>query len=201
MLQFTPNPERASLGFKDAVLANFQFLQEMGFHVVQQDVTFVRFESPKVFVNVYHGRSSYELGVEIGMHGKSTRGIALGEIVAWAGALKTEGFGQHAMFQVSSREGVEQFVPKLAALVRKYGVPFLRGDSDAYREALEERSRAARDYERQAQVEGLRRRAEVAWSSRDFAGAVELYRSIGPDITQVEAKKLAYAEKKVRALS
>jgi hypothetical protein len=199
MLQIDPGPERAKLGFKDSVLTNFQFLTDMGFRPVQEDVTLVRYESATVFVNVFYGRASFELGVEVGVLCEPTEQVTLYDIVAWADALKVEGFGQHVMFQVSSREGVQQFVPKLADLVRRYGVPFIQGDSSAYTEVLEARSRAARNYERQVQLDDLRRRVEIAWNSKDFAGVVELYGSIGPDMTSVESKRLAYAEKQVRA--
>jgi hypothetical protein len=199
MLQIDPSPERSKLGFKDSVLDSFRFLGDLGFRPVQEKVTFVRYESPTVFVNIYHGRASFELGVEIGVLCEPTEQVTLYDIVAWADALKVEGFGQHVMFQVSSREGVQQFVPKLADLVRRYGEPFLRGNTTAYTEVLEARSRAARAYERQVQLDDLRRRAETAWDSKDFAGVVELYGAIGPDMTSVEAKRLAYAEKQVRA--
>jgi hypothetical protein len=52
--------------FKDAVLSNFEFLHTYGLKPVEEDVTFVRYESDAAFVNVYHGRGSFEIGVEIG---------------------------------------------------------------------------------------------------------------------------------------
>ena len=58
---------RMQLGFSLEVLSAFQFLtQDYGFKCVKNDVTFVRYESESTFVNIYHGRRSYELGVEIG---------------------------------------------------------------------------------------------------------------------------------------
>jgi hypothetical protein len=199
MLQIDTSAERAKLGFVDSVLTNFQFLTEMGFNPVQKEVTFVRYESVNVFVNVFHGRASFELGVEIGIRCEPTERVTLYDVVAWADALKREGFGQHVIFQVSSPEGVQRFVPKLADLLRRYGQPFLRADTNAYTEVLEARSRATRDYERQVQLDDLRKRAEVAWNSKDFAGVVDLYGSVGSDVTSVESKRLAYAEKQVRA--
>lgn len=199
MLQVNPGSERDKLEFAGSVLANFQFLADMGFRPVQEEITLIRYESSAVFINVFHGRASFELGIEIGILCEPTEHVTLYDILLWADALKAEGFGQHVMFQVSSREGVQQFVPKLASLVRRYGEPFLRGDSTAYTEVLEARSRAARDFEQQVQLDDLRRRVEIAWTSNDFAGVVDLYGSIGTDMTSVEAKKLAYAEKKLRA--
>lgn len=199
MLQIDPSPERAKLGFREAVLADFKFLGDLGFHPVQEEITLVRYESPTVFVNIYHGRASFELGVEIGGLGEPSEKVTLYDIVAWAGALNAEGFGQHVMFQVSSREGVQQFVPRLANLVRRYGMPFFKGDATAYTEVLEARSRAATVYERQVHLDDLRRKVEVAWNSKDFTRVVELYASMKSEITEVEAKRLAYAEKHVLA--
>src|SRR5687767_11892121 len=106
-----PGMDRWRLGFKEAVLANFGFLQQIGFKPVTEDVTFVRYESKTVFVNVYHGRASFEIGVEVGRVGNHTFYV-LEQIVLWAGkdAWRAEGFGRSVMFQVSNREGVQKFV-------------------------------------------------------------------------------------------
>lgn len=64
MGRFEPGPGRERLGFEAAVVENFAFLKEAGFECVRRECTFVRYESKRVFVNVYHGRGSFELGVE-----------------------------------------------------------------------------------------------------------------------------------------
>src|SRR5690348_10203982 len=66
MLKIEPNPEREQLGFRDAVLSSFKFLAEFRLRPVEKKMTFVRYQSRHVFVNVYHGRASYELGIQIG---------------------------------------------------------------------------------------------------------------------------------------
>ena len=66
MLNKEPGPERAQFGFKDAVLSSFKFLGDFGLRRVEEKLTLVRYESSEVLLNVYHGRASYELGVEIG---------------------------------------------------------------------------------------------------------------------------------------
>jgi hypothetical protein len=200
MLNKEPSPERARLGFKEAVLSSFKFLSDLGLHPVEEKLTFVRYESSDVFLNVYHGRASFELGVEIGrLKQPEEEKLTIHDIVAWAGAEKAEGFGQHVMFQVSSPEGVREFVPKLARLVEKYGTPFLKGDANAYRVALEARSRAAADYVKQMNLRDVHRKAEAAWHAKDYGQVVELYGPVRKDLTEVEAKKLAYAEQQVLA--
>src|SRR5215471_1441934 len=107
MLHMEPGPERGQLGFQEAV--RFSFLNSYGFKTVQEQTTFVRFESATVFVNVYHGRASFELGVEIGRLSNPGEMVLLLDVVTWAGVDKVEGFGQHVVFQVSNREGVQEF--------------------------------------------------------------------------------------------
>lgn len=197
MLNKEPNPERAELGFKEAVLSSFKFLNDAGLRPVQQEMTFVRYESPEVFVNVYHGRASFELGVEIGRLKEPNNKLTLYDIVAWAGADRAEGFGQHVTFQVSSREGVQEFVPKLAALVKKHAVLFLRADGAAFDSASEIRSERAKEYAKGVNLSQMRRKAEAAWQAKDYAQVVDLYGPARDDLTEVEAKKLSYAKQQV----
>lgn len=198
MLNKEPSPQRAKLRFKDAVLSSFKFLVELGLHPINERITFVRYESAEVFVNVYHGRASFELGVEIGRSKEpEEEKLTIYDIVAWAGAEKAEGFGRHVMFQVSSPEGVREFVPKIARLVQKYAIPFIKGDATAYREALEARTRAAAEYVKQVNVRQVRSKAEAAWSGKDYAQVAELYGRMRDRLSEVESKKLAYAEHQV----
>lgn len=197
MLSIEPGPERAKLGFKEAVLSSFKFVTELGLHAVDEKVTFVRYESPEVFINVYHGRASFEMNVEIGRMRDPNKTLSIGGIVEWAGAYKTEGFGQHVMFQVSTREGVQEFVPKLAALVRKYAIPLLRNDDSAWNAALDLQGRRWDEYVKEVNLAALREKAEAAWHAKDYVRVVELYEPVRQDLTEVEAKKLAYAEHQV----
>jgi hypothetical protein len=201
MLNKEPGPERAQLGFKDAVLFHFKFLSDFGLHLVEEKLTFVRYESSEVFVNVYHGRASYELGVEIGRLKEPQAKLSIFDVVRWAGAEKAEGFGQHVMFQVSSREGVEEFVPKLATLVRKHAIRLLRGGEDAYHIALESRARRYADEMKEGNLRVVRSKADTAWQAKDYVRVVEVYGPVREELTEVEAKKLAYAEQQILAVS
>lgn len=198
MLNKEPGQERTQLGFKDDVLSSFKFLANFGLRPVEEKVTFVRYESSEVFVNVFHGRASYELGVEIGRLKEQDAKLSIFDIVRWAGAEKDGGFGHHVMFQVSSRAGVREFVPKLAALAQKYAVPLLRGDEDAYRTALESRAKRCADEVKEGNLRAVRSKADAAWQAKDYARVVELYGTIRKELTEVEAKKLAYAEQHLR---
>ena len=46
-------------------------------------------------------------------------------------------------------------------------------------------------------LKNVRGKAEAAWHAKDYAQVVELYGPVREDLTEVEAKKLAYAEQQV----
>lgn len=197
MLTKEPGPERAALQFQETTLSSFRFLETMGFRPIQEEVTLLRYESSEMFMNVYRGRASYELNVEIGRLDEPNDKLYLGDIVASAGTEKAEGFGQHTVFQVSSREGVQEFVPKLAALVKKYAIPLLRGDREAFASAKRLQSSRGKELLKEINLKGIRSKAEAAWHAKDYAQVIELYDPVREDLTEVEAKKLTYAEQQV----
>jgi hypothetical protein len=194
MLSREPRPERRELRFQEAVLASFTFLSELGFRPLEENATFVRYESSEVFVNVYHGRSSYELGVEIGRLRMPSEKASIFSIVRWAGAGNAEGLGQHVIFQTSSTSGVQEFVPKLAHLVQKYAIPFLKANDEAYKEIEDINRHSAAEYQKEVHLRDVRRRAEAAWHSKDYAQVAESFGAIRKELSEIEAKKLTYAE-------
>ena len=163
---------------------------------MRQEATFVRYESGAVFVNVYHGRGSFEIGVEIGRLGRPEK-YGLDYIVSRAGtqAWEAEGFGRGTMFQVSTREGVQNFVPQVAQIVKKYGDPFLSGSAAFYDELEKVNARGSIVFEHAQRVKRIRKEANAAWSAKDFARVADLLQPIADDLTEVEGKRLAYARK------
>jgi hypothetical protein len=198
MFRTEPGPDRELLGFKDAVLAGFEFLSSYGLKPKKREATLVRYESKKTFVEVYHGHSSFEIGISVGRRDRPER-YGLDYVVSWAGkaAWEAEGFGRGVMFQVSSREGVDQIVPKVAGLLQKYGEPFLRGDPEFYDTLAKANERASMEYTRRQMIEDTRKDAEYAWAEKNYARVAELYQPLREDLTIIEAKRLAYAEKQV----
>ncbi len=200
MFRTDPGKERWQLGFKDAVLSSFQFLRTYGLRPIEEDATFFRYRSKAVLVNVYHGRGSFEIGLEIGRRDQPEK-YGLDYIVSWAGqqAWEAEGFGQRTMFQVSTREGVQNIVPKVAELVKKYGDPFLSGRADFYDELKKANEQASVAHEREQMLTRIRKDADAAWTAKDFGRVAELLRPIRADLTGIERRRLAYAEKRSRS--
>lgn len=197
MFRTDPGPNRAQLGFAEAVLSAFNFLtKEYGFHLVKADATFVRYESPHVFVNVYHGRASYELGFEIGrlidMAGQGEHPFSLAMVIELMGAQIETGY---TLLQASSPERVKKYVPKLADLVKKYAASALKNDSNTFKLLAETRSRMSDEIHKDMKLKDTREDAEKAWREKNYSKLASLYESISEDLTPAESKKLDYAKK------
>jgi len=197
MMSQTMGPNgRENLGFREEVLSAFSFLvNEYGFRVVEDTSTFVKYESTNVFVNVYHGRSSYVLGFEIGqIRDLSNRNeviYSLGDILDLLGKRQEE---RYTFFQASTNERVKEYVLKLALLVRKYGKGFLHGETRLFADLLEASWKKVKAYERETALARARKEAENAWRERDYAKLVEIYNPVREDLTPAELKKLEYAQ-------
>ena len=192
MLRSIPMSRRR-LGFTEQVLSSFGFLiKEYGFRVAKSDPTFVRYESSIVFVNIYHGRTSYELGFEVGRlddgSGQEEQPYSLSMIMQH---MRKQ---EQKSFQASTRDRVKELVPKLADLVRTYANSFLKGDVATFRELMTTRLDMADKLHDELRVRAVRQKAVNAWRARDFLQVAELYDSIFEHLTQAEVKKLNYAK-------
>ncbi|HWO00298.1 MAG TPA: hypothetical protein VNS63_13625 [Blastocatellia bacterium] len=193
----TPEPERAHLRFVEEVLAAFDFLAtEYEFHLAKVEITFVRYESRDVFVNVYHGRASFELNCEIGYltadSNHPERPFYLGEILDLMGGLHETGY---TFFQASSAERVKQFVPKVADLIKHYAKSALEGDPTTFKRLADLRWAKSRAREKQETLIRTREKASEAWSKKDYLKVIELFDPVRDDLTPAEIKKLEYAKK------
>jgi hypothetical protein len=188
-----PEKGRASLGFPDAVMSAFAFLtKNFSFRCVKRDVTFVRLESDAVFVNIYHGRASYELNVEIGESIVPENPFTIGEIL-WL--ITPENAASYRPYQVTTKEGVQKFVPELARLVMDYATPAVIGDHDFFKQLSELRTQRSQHYLKQIKLNRVRAEVETAWRQKNYRRVIELYDSMKDDLTPTEAKKLEYATK------
>jgi hypothetical protein len=124
---------RTGLEFSTAVRRAFAFLDDFGFREVSAEATIVRYATERTFLNVYHGRASYELGIEVGvLDGNSEgHGYSLSEFVRLvdpaAAALLRE-------FCATTANEVAGGVAKLANQVQQYVARTVRGDEAIFSE-------------------------------------------------------------------
>jgi hypothetical protein len=196
MPRLEPGPERESLGFVSEVLRSFEFLPtEYGFHCVRTEVTLVRYESQSIFIDIFHGRGSYEIGVHIGVlrdGGKQEQGFTLLEI------LRAENVPGLQGYAATTRDQVRRRVSSIATLVGDHCGGMLRGDPASIARARRARTEWSDNYIRQMDLLRTREQADRAWQDKDYAMVAQLYESLlRTEMTASEAKKLEYARKKL----
>jgi hypothetical protein len=202
MIKFTPGKDRWNLGFKEAVWANFQFLQDYGLTLVQSEVTYVRYDSPKVFVNVYHGRGSYELNVEIGRHEglRKDSPFSLDAVLGWKRAPERKLLNTEVpLFHAKNFESVQELVPKMATLFKKYADPLLKADEESFMSFDNYCTLESHRLGQRFAAGTTRWKADSAFKRKDWKQVIELYHLIGKDLSQTEQAELAYAEQQVLA--
>lgn len=192
MVKFEVGENRDKLGFKDEVFRHFKFLiDNYGFNCVEMNITFVRYESKKVFANIYHSRGSYELGFEIGFisnERENENKYSLKEIIE---LLTNDTF---TPFQTSNVEGVKKFVSIMADLVKKYAIDAILGDKNFFKKLAEARAKWFNQYMANMKLDNIRPKAGIAWKEKNYKGFVELYSTIPKEyLTRSEEKKIEYA--------
>jgi hypothetical protein len=210
MFHFEAGPNRWKLGFKDAVVKSFKFLRKYGFRRVRAEATLVRYETPwysfkrRFYMNVYHSRGSYEMGVELGPKNSDRDMVNLPWILRWAGAPEADACfgdeGERTMFFAETRDAVQSLVPRMAALFQKYADPFLRRDPEAFKAVKAMVKRADEVYmERLNRLAPKRAQASAAWEIEEFERVVAIYESFEDELMAGERERLADAKKRLAA--
>jgi hypothetical protein len=201
MPRFQPGHDRDRLRFVESVTEAFSFLEtEYGLRQVEVLVTFVRYESDAAFAQVFHGRGSYELGVEIGLRAPergSEIAYSLTEIV------RARGGENRAMvrtqFAATSPEAVRSFLRTLADLTRQYATEELIGNREGYRLLAKVRAADSQKLSEGWEAKDLRAAAESAWRQQDFRSVCQLYGKLMELRTVVmeasERKRFQYARR------
>jgi hypothetical protein len=185
-------PDRSQLRFVEAVEDAFGFLRFRGFAPVRREATLVRFESDRVFVNVYHGRRSYEMNVEVGRLGRGDddRPYHLEALIRIRDA---EAGARFRVPAVRTAALVRDAARELAALLQEHGDAVLGGDDATFARLDRERARWAHAYALEVRLSQVVPQADEAFRSGDYARAAQLLESVKEGLTDVQLKKLRYA--------
>lgn len=194
MIEFQAGSERYKLGFNEEVRKAYQFLiNDFGFSLVKDDITFVRYESKEVFINLYHGRGSYELGFQIGLINKMGKDkevyYTIKDIIDYN---ENNNFKP---FQTSNAEGVKKFVLVMAELVKKYCIKALDGDR-LFLKKLDKF--CSENFQREMIEMDLRRilpEADKAWRNKNYSKYSELMEPIASYVSSSEKMKLQFVKK------
>lgn len=202
MPRTSPGPERALLGFAVAAQETFSFLLGQGFTLMELSDTLARYESGWRIVRVFHGRASYELGVEVGrwVEVAGTRreqSFPLRDVVALRRDPVDVGFGGTT---ATSPPAVRRVMALLADWTREYAGPLVSGGDELFEVLSERNAERGRVEQEGLRAQRLRDRAEEAWRRRDFGAVALAYSEIESELHSVTLKasergRLDYARK------
>ena len=174
----------------------FTFLiMDYGFSVVETVATFVRYESPAVFVNVYHGRGSHEIGLELGLLddvGKLFSWFHLMELVCLQDDEACQWF---RAYYTTDPMLIKAAVESLAASLKQYGDMALHGDGAVFTALRQARMQSKERYARELRESRARARGNDAWNQRAYHEVSAQFGGIESALSPSEEGKLRYARK------
>ena len=184
------DPDRSRLGFAETVRREFAFLADFDFYEVESSPTIVRYRKDDLNLNVYHGRQSYEIGLQIGRGGEQ---ISMEQLIRVS---DPAGWENYRVLAAANPEGVVSGVTRLAELARLYGERALRGDPEFFAEVRRQRKLWIDAFALDVIESQTRPKAEAAFREGRYREAVELYERIATRLSPAERAKLAVARKR-----
>ena len=188
----TDKISRGSLGFEAIVRERFSFLRQFGFREIDARSTIVSYGNGNLGVTIYHGRQSYEVGVEIGRRGQwfpSDLAIA---------AVDKDAYRKYRRPAATTKTALACAVARQASLVRKYAEPALRGDRSFFLRLGETGDLLVRERVAAALVSRTKPMAAAAFRERRYADAVKLYESMLDHLSVADKAKLAAARRRAQ---
>lgn len=186
-------PDRAHLRFPDAVKRHFAFLETKGFVCIHTEPTLVRFRSKGHIIAIYHGRRSYEIGLEI----ENMQGSGSYPLSALLYYIHHEAAERYRQWAGVTPSGVEEGVRQLASYFNdclNCGILEDRKLFDRLARQVEERSR---NYNEEIRLNHARREADSAWAQRNFRELLRILTPFRDRLQQSELMKIEYAKKKM----
>jgi len=185
---------RENLKFNYSVRSSFQFLtDDYNFELVKEEITFVRYETDQLFVNIYHGRLSYELGFECGLKSKGEESrYRLNTILR---GLMGDTHKKQTFYQASNKEAVANCLSKIASIVKEYCSSLLRVEDSAFAKVELASANEGRELTKKYTIGPVRKQAEQAWKNKEYEKVRSLYKTIEDKLSSIELKRLKYADK------
>jgi len=158
----------------------------------------MRLERSNRFVDVFHGRTSYELGLEIGRHvrvGNETveQKFHIQDVLSlFAPEVR------YRSLTATTREQVARFLDILEAWTGRISNELLRGEDEFFDQLSEQAVRYSTEFLDGVRAERLRSQAADAWRRMDLASVIMAYEEIDSELQTAhlrasEIERLRYA--------
>jgi hypothetical protein len=184
--------DRSRLRFADQVKTHFRFLNDHGFRLVSTSETLLRYESPVLAINIYHGRQSFEIDLELEFP-KARATYSFSELLF----LFNRDAERPRKFASSTPEGTAEGVRTLAALFKACVLADLLGDPRLPDRLEAQCQRRSREYDMAVQLEQVRAKLDRAWKRKDLTKVVNLLDPFEAHLSRTEREKLEYARRHI----
>lgn len=184
--------DRSVLHFPEEVRARFAYLEALGFACAHSEATLVRYESPVIGINIYQGRQSYEIGLEIESLQVPKGSYSFSEILRLVDAKRAENYRNFASHTV---EGVAEGVQQLAALFHECIDAGILNEQQLFPRLKLQRGEWSKNYALEIELRQARSNSEDAWTKKDFQKVVQILSPLREHLHPAELKKLEYAKK------
>lgn len=184
--------DRSLLRFADEVTDRFAFLDGQGFRRVHAEDTLVRFESRRLTISIYHGRQSYEIGLEVESPASPDDRYSFSELLRLVDQERAQRYRSFAAHNV---QGVSDGVRQLAENFRKCLASGILDDNRLFSRLKQQREALNRDYAKDVELQQARRKADDAWRQKDYSLVVKNLKPLRDSLSPSEVAKLEFAEK------
>src|SRR5262249_27028094 len=186
----------SDLHFESAVRDAFSFLcSKFGFTCKQTSPIAVLYTAANAEVAITLDPQSYEVGVDV-MQTAAKRSFPLYRIIELTSPTEAQ---RWRLVQTSTPERVQEFMPKLARLLERYGQFALAGDPKAFARMAEVEESEAMRTTRDLQIRQACRLADHEWHSRNYAEVVAILTPIQEELTNSQLAKFLYAKKHLQS--
>ncbi len=190
--------QREQLNFISDAKSAFQFLEDYAYAVVDEKATFLRYEGVLGFVNIFHGRQSYEVGVEFGPPDNPEEEVFfMGDLISLDNKSEAAGYFRPT---ADTPEAVEVHLKKQAQIFKDYGKRILNGDKTIWVDLQKEQSRRSIAYWRDVELRRARVNASQAFRSKRYQDYIDYLAAFEDKLTSSEKKKIEYARKHIDGL-
>jgi hypothetical protein len=183
--------DRSLLCFVSEVGIQFAFLESLGFCCVFSEINLVRFESPKININIYHEKLSYEIGSSIEFTGESEI-FSFSEILRLVHGKEMEQYRDYATHTV---EGVAEGVRKLVELFRECVATGFLNNNQLFSLLTQQRRDWAKKYALETQLKQALKKSEFAWNEKNFGEVVKVLAPLEEHLNSTDLKRFEYAKK------
>lgn len=183
---------REGLGFLPTAKRAFQFLKDYGFRIARETATLLAYRGPNGSINVFHGRSSYEIGVELRSGGiDDEKYYSVGTLIALTDSKESVKYYHPS---ANTQETVERFVNEQAQILRIYGQRIFAGDTTIWAELERIQRERSSEYWAEMNFRGVGEKANQAFRERRYDEVVRVLSEFEDRLTPSQKKKFEYAK-------